>query len=245
MKAKPWMSIVGALAVAFAVVFAMAAGTANADPPHSEQRYGGPHGGPGPRPGFDHMDARFGHNHYYPSRGYVFHDLPRDRVVVGGGRYYYSSGIWYEHRGPEFVVVGAPFGLFVPVLPPYYNTVYYGGVPYYYANDTYYQWVPDQNQYEVVQPPGDENAAQLQPGPAVQAAATTVTDDVFIYPKNGQSDEQQATDKYECHKWANQQSGFDPTQSGGGVPAEQNASAHAAYNRAMGACLEGRGYSVK
>jgi hypothetical protein len=72
-----------------------------------------------------------------------------------------------------------------------------------------------------------------------------VTDNVFIYPKNGQSDEQQATDKYECHKWANQQSGFDPTQSGGGVPAEQNASAHAAYNRAMGACLEGRGYSVK
>ena len=38
---------------------------------------------------------------------------------------------------------------------------------------------------------------------------------------------------------------FDPTQSGGGVPSDQNASAHAAYNRAIGACLEGRGYSVK
>ena len=239
MKAKPRISIVGVLGGVLAVAFALSAGTASADPPHGEFRGG-------PRQGFDHMDARFGHNHYYPARGYAFHDLPRDRIVVGGGRYFYSGGVWYAPRpGFGFVVVGAPFGLFVPVLPPYYTTVYYGGVPYYYANDAYYQWVPEQNQYEVVQPPGDESAAQVQPGPAVQAAATTVTDDVFIYPKNGQSDQQQATDKYECHKWANQQSGFDPTQSGGGVPPEQNASAHAAYSRAMTACLEGRGYSVK
>src|SRR5438309_1602327 len=131
MKAKPWMSIVGAVAVAFAFT----AGTANADPPRGGERFSA-RGGPGPRPGFDHVDARFGHNRYYPSRGYAFHELPRDRFVVGGGRYYYSSGIWYEHRGPSFVVVGAPFGMFVPVLPPYYNTVYYGGVPYYYANET-------------------------------------------------------------------------------------------------------------
>ena len=68
---------------------------------------------------------------------------------------------------------------------------------------------------------------------------------MFIYPKNGQNEDQQATDKYECHKWANQQSGFDPTQSGGGVPPEQNASARNSYNRAITACLEGRGYSVK
>lgn len=235
MKAKSWIAMCGAVAVSFA----LAVGSANAEPP----RGGPPHGGP--RPGYDHMDARFGHNHYYPSRGYGFRELPRDRYVVGGGRYFYSGGIWYSRGGPGYVVVGAPFGLFVPVLPPYYNTVYYGGVPYYYANDTYYQWIPEQNQYEVVAAPGDDNAAQMQPEPPAQAAAATVTDDVFIYPKNGQSDQQQATDKYECHKWASQQSGFDPTQSGGGVPADQNASAHSQYNRAMGACLEGRGYSVK
>ena len=229
MKAKPGISIVGAFG-ALAATFALAAGIANAEPPR----------GPGPRPGFDHMDARFGHNHYYPSRGYAVRDLPRDRVIVGGGRYYYSGGIWYAPRGPGFVVVGAPFGLFVPVLPPYYNTVYFGGVPYYYANDTYYQWVPDQNQYEVVQPPGDDSAAQTQPGPAVQAAATTVTDDVFIYPKNGQPEDQQARDKYECHKWASGQTGFDPTQAGGTAPNRRSD-----YVRAQMACLEGRGYSVK
>jgi len=32
----------------------------------------------------------------------------------------------------------------------------------------------------------------------------------FIYPSQGQSEEQQATDRAECHAWAVQQSGFDP-----------------------------------
>ena len=237
MKAKPWMSICGAVAAALA----LSAGVANAQPPHDRG---------GPRPGFDHFDGRFGGHRYYPSRGYFVHELPRDRVVVGGGRYFYSGGIWYAPRGPGWVVIGPPVGVFVPVLPLAYTTVYFGGVPYYYANDAYYQWVPDQNQYEVVAPPGDDSAAQLQPppppqGPGPGQAGPSIGSDFFIYPKNGQNDQQQSTDKYECHKWANGQSGFDPTVSGGGVPPEQNAGARSAYNRAMIACLEGRGYSVK
>src|ERR1700730_7230637 len=101
MKARRSIAIWGAVAVAFA----LAAGTVSADPPHG-----------GPRGGYDHMDGRFGHNHYYPSRRYEVRDLPRDRVVVGGGRYYYSGGIWYAPRGPRFVVVGPPVGVYVPVL---------------------------------------------------------------------------------------------------------------------------------
>jgi hypothetical protein len=228
MKARPWIAVCGALAVAFAL-----AGTASAQPPRG-----------GPRPGWDHMDARFGHNHYYPGRGYFVGGLPRDRVVIGGGRYFYSGGVWYAPRGAGFVVIGAPVGVFVPVLPGFYTTVWFGGVPYYYANDTYYQWVPAQNQYEVVAPPGDESAVATSPPPG-PPVPTPGGGDLFIYPKNGQSDDQQAKDKYECHKWANQQSGFDPTVAGGGVPPEQNASARAAYNRAISACLDGRGYTVK
>ncbi len=230
MKVRPSIATCAAVAVAFA----LAVGTATAEPP----RYG-------PRPGFDHRDARFGHEHYYPSRGYVVRDLPRERVVVGGGRYFYSGGVWYAPRGPRFVVVGPPIGVYVPVLPAFYTTVWFGGIPYYYANDTYYQWAPTQSQYEVVTPPGDDSAAQLQPPPPPAGASSAPGADLFIYPKNGQTDEQQSTDKFECHKWASQQSGFDPTQSGGGVSADQNANARSAYNRAMGACLEGRGYTVK
>src|SRR5665213_416728 len=125
-----------------AVMFALSMGTAHADP-HDRDRHDGP------RPGYDHLDARFNHNHYYPSRGYAVHDLPRDRIVVNGprGRYFYSGGIWYSGGPRGFVVVGAPLGLFVPVLPPYYTTVWAGGAPYYYSNDSYYEWNTDQNQY--------------------------------------------------------------------------------------------------
>jgi hypothetical protein len=97
----------------------------------------------------------------------------------------------------------------VTVLPPYYSTVWFAGIPYYYANDVYYTWNPAQNGYAVVDPPA--NAQESSP-PAGQQQ------DLIVYPKNGQTSEQQAADRYECHNWARSQTGFDPTQAGGGVP---------------------------
>jgi hypothetical protein len=186
----------------------------------------------------EHLDGRFAHNHYYPARGYNVREIPGRPVVVerGGGRFFYSGGVWYAARGPRFIVVGAPIGVFVPVLPPFYTTVWFGGMPYYYANDTYYVWHDAQNGYEVVDPPGSEQTASTEAPPS---------DDLFIYPQKDQSPDQQANDKYECHKWASSQSGFDPTQSAGGVAPEQVAGKRADYQRAMRACLEGRGYSVR
>jgi hypothetical protein len=35
--------------------------------------------------------------------------------------------------------------------------------------------------------------------------------DVIVYPAKGQSQEQQSRDRYECHSWAVQQTGYDPT----------------------------------
>jgi hypothetical protein len=186
----------------------------------------------------DHFDARFSHNHYYPPRGGFVRELPGRPVVIerGGGRFFYSGGVWYAARGPSFVVVAAPIGVFVPVLPPFYSTVWFGGLPYYYSNDTYYAWRDGQSGYEVVDPPGDPTVADTQPPPA---------DELYFYPQNGQPAEQQANDKYDCHKWASSQSGFDPTQAGGGVSADQAAAKRADYQRAVRACLEGRGYSVR
>jgi hypothetical protein len=228
----------GALFAAMAVI---AMSLAQADPrDHDWHGHEGPHEErrEGPRPGFDHLDGRFNHNHYYPQRGFEVRDLPRERIIVSGprDRFFYSGGVWYAPRGPRYVVVGAPIGMFVPVLPPYYTTVWAGGVPYYYANDSYYVWRDSDHQYEVVAPPDNEQAATTEAPPS---------DDVFVYPKNGQPEDVQARDKYECHKWAQGETGFDPTQAGGGVPPEQTNDKRAAYQRAMGACLEGRGYSVK
>src|SRR4051794_21885420 len=78
-------------AALLAVLCLLAISVAHADP-HDRDRYRGP----GARPGWDHMDARFHHDHYYPSRGYYVRELPRDRVIVSNprGRYFYSGGVW-------------------------------------------------------------------------------------------------------------------------------------------------------
>src|SRR5258708_13270866 len=36
---------------------------------------------------------------------------------------------------------------------------------------------------------------------------------VFVYPANGQSPEQTERDRYECHVWAVQQTGVDPSRA--------------------------------
>jgi hypothetical protein len=188
------------------------------------------------------MDGRYAHNRYYPDRGSYIRGLPGRPYVFDrpGGRFYYSGGVWYRPYGASFVVVGAPIGLFVPVLPPFYTTLWVGGVPYYYANDTYYMWSQANNGYEVVDPPNDQGASPDAPQPPPPQG-----DNLFIYPQQGQSAEQQASDQYECHKWSSSQTGFDPTQAGGGVPADQLGARRADYQRAMIACLQGRGYSAR
>jgi hypothetical protein len=132
--------------------------------------------------------------------------------------------------------------------------------------------------------------------------------DLYIYPNKGQSPEQQSYDRYDCHLWAVQQTGVDPTKAQASAPpppppqggifkgaargaavgavggaiagdagtgaavgaatggliggvkqrgqaqqqqqaqanqAAQQQGASAAYNRALSACLSGRGYTVK
>lgn len=154
-----------------------------------------------------------------------------------GRHYYFYGGVWYMLDALGFVVISAPMGLFLTVLPPYYTTVWFDGVPYYYADDTYYQWDSDMNGYVVVSPP--EGA---QPGtPPTQV--NPPSEDLYIYPRNGQSADQQAADRYECHMWAGGQTGFDPAKPSG-LPADQLASKTRQYYRALTACLEARGYSV-
>jgi len=151
--------------------------------------------------------------------------------------------------------------------------------------------------------------------PAI-GVSSALGSDVIIYPAKGQSPDQQNRDRYECHTWAVQQTGFDPTKPQTAQPAapppqqapqggvvkgaargaavgavggaiagdagkgaavgaatggmiggmkkrDQQAQAaqaqsqaaaqqqaalsqqQAGYNRALGACLEGRGYTVK
>jgi uncharacterized protein DUF6515 len=182
-------------------------------------------------------DNRYNHNRNYPARGYVARALPRGYVNVRyrGSPYYFHGGVWYRPYGPRYVVVRPPFGVGIGFLPPFYTTVWFGGVPYYYADDTYYMWRPERREYVVTQPPAGDGEVRDEPG----------SDEIFVYPKNGQSEERQATDRYECHAWAVGKTGFDPTRPQGNVAQSEVASKRADYRRAEGACLEARGYSVK
>jgi hypothetical protein len=128
---------------------------------------------------------------------------------------------------------GLGLGLYFASLPLYYNTYYWGGVPYYYSDNTYYIYDPNSKQYQTVAPPQEvQDQATAESGGGAPA-------EIIAYPKNGQSADQQAKDKFECHQWAAGQTGFDPTQ-GSAAPANKRND----YMRAQAACLEGRGYSV-
>lgn len=43
--------------------------------------------------------------------------------------------------------------------------------------------------------------------------ASTAFAQQFVYPAKGQSPDQQKKDEYECHQWAVQQTGYDPTKA--------------------------------
>jgi hypothetical protein len=167
------------------------------------------------------FDARHLHNHYYPERGYVVPRLPSGSISIafGGGSYYFHAGVWYRASGTRFVVVRPPIGIFVPILPAAYVTLWISGTYYYYANGIYYAPAGAQG-YVVVEAPAELAAA----------SAASVPEPV-IYPRNGQSAEQTEVDRRECNRWATSQ------------PSALNDAS--VFQRAVAACMEARGYTVR
>jgi len=197
------------------------------------QDHGGWHGPGGPghgRGGGSHtsvniglnFDSRYHHDHYYPAPGYVARGLPSGAVFVSG-RYWYGGGVWYQPWGPSYRVIVPPVGLVVPVLPSAYVSLRVGGLPYYYANGVYYSAAPS-GYVVVAPPPGAETVAQVAVTPPPRP-------DPIIYPRNGQSTAQTEADRQECNRWATTQ------------PAAMNDAN--VFNRAVEACMDGRGYSMK
>jgi hypothetical protein len=126
-----------------------------------------------------------------------------------GGYYYGGPWGWW----PGYYGLGLGLGWYYASLP-YYSPYYSGTVSYSY--------------------PGNPSGGT----PPNQAGASSAgPSQLVIYPKNGQSQEQQGKDTFECHRWAAGQTGFDPTQGAPGNRSE--------YFRAQAACLEGRGYTVR
>jgi hypothetical protein len=91
--------------------------------------------------------------------------------------------------------------------------------------------VPYQESGSVINLKFESLVAAAPTGAAPAAAPAAEQGQIFIYPKNGQSDAQQAADRRECEQWARQ-------QAGGAANASD-------YQRAFAACAEARGYTVK
>lgn len=130
----------------------------------------------------------------------------------------WAGGYWRGSYWPR-VYYRSSFPLFMYSLPAVYATYWYSGVPYYYAHDAYYIWNRDDGRYTVTDPP------------PVAGTDSAGSDELFVYPRNGQDEAQQRLDRDECELWADDQAGKD--------------SAGADRQRALVACLDGRGYTAK
>jgi hypothetical protein len=116
------------------------------------------------------------------------------------------------------------------IVAPYYVPYYYA--PYYYS--PYYVPPP-----VVIQ---EQPPVYVQPAPSVPQSSSGR---IFVYPRQGQNEELQAKDSYECHSWAVSQTYYDPTHPTNGMPQSQVNQMNSDYQRAMGACLDARGYTMK
>ena len=167
----------------------------------------------------------------------------------GGGRYW-GGGYWGGRFWPHAYFYPG-YAWFLPLLPLGFATFWWGGSPYYYANSLYYTWNPGYNGYVVTDPPpvagsdsgdGSADAQQYSNPDASQSSAAPQalgSGEVYVYPRNNQNDQQTSNDRYECHSWAVNQTGFDPTR------AAQQSGSQADYRRAMIACLDARGYTAR
>jgi len=226
------------LTIVMMVLFGMTSGTAFADRDRRDRdddhrKYSGDHRKNSKN---YHYDKRYHHDRYYPRSGISINVLPSHHYSVrhDHDHYYFSAGIWYRPSAGRYIVVRPPIGVVIPVLPPFYTTIWFAGVPYYYANDVYYVWHPDRNGYVVTEPPADSEQAPVP-----------LSEQLFAYPKKGQSEQQQADDRYACHRWGVDQTGYDPTKPEENKTVEELNRVREDYQRAMKACLEGRGYSVQ
>ena len=130
------------------------------------------------------------------------------------------------------LIIGGTLGW--TLAPRYYYppAYYYPPSPYYYPPPAYYYPPPPPVDYHNP-PPGEISRTQPPGG------------QLFIYPRQGQSQEKQDNDRNECHGWAVGQTGFDPVKPPAGAADAQTIQKSGDYLRAISACLDAHGYTVR
>lgn len=174
-----------------------------------------------------------------PPIGLVVPTLPTfSTAIVSAGRaYLYANDVYYRPR-PDL-------GGYEVVNDPEEPTVESGGA--FGAAGT--SSAPG----AIAVPAALTNPASLATLPATAPVATPAVASIgppggtgnspYFSPRNGQTPDEQARDRYDCYRFAVTQTGFDPMRVSPGTPAGQYAERQAAYDRAQAACYEGRDYS--
>ncbi len=200
---------------------------------------GGDHRPDAGRPG-GHGDGWGSGPRYRP--GYQIDRMPGgySRVPWHGSDYYYSGGYWYRPQGPRYIVVAPPRGARVRYLPDYAQQVWLGSALFFLAAGTYYTYEQSTQEYVVAEPP--QNVEPVY-GPETMPPPQQPSNpyDVIAYPANGQTQQQVEQDRYDCYRYAVQQSNFDPA-SATYQPAPEVVGI---FRQAMAGCYASRGYSVQ
>ncbi|MCB1887425.1 MAG: hypothetical protein KDH20_07450 [Rhodocyclaceae bacterium] len=184
----------------------------------------------------DHRHRVEHRRHWAPRVGVAVPSLPWGYREIRHHRhnYFFADGYWFEPWGSSYVRIGAPVGVVVSALPAGYVSLNLGSTMYYRYADTWYR--PHTQGYVVVDAPAGAPAGDLEPPD---------DDTLFAYPNQGQDEAQQAEDRFECHEWAAGQTGYDPSRTSPAGATTASLRKRPDYLRAMTACLEGRGYTVR
>ena len=206
------------------------------DQPNNPWRGGDNRSGNNGRPD-GHGDGWGGGPRYRP--GYQVDRMPGgySRVPYHGSDYFYSGGYWYRPQGPRYVVVAPPRGVRVRYLPDYAQQVWLGSALFFLAAGTYYTYEQSTQEYVVAEPPQGVEPV-YSPEQPTQASNPY---DVIAYPANGQTQQQIDQDRYDCYRYAVEQSNFDPAAATY-QPAPEVVGI---FRQAMAGCYASRGYSVQ
>jgi|WetSurMetagenome_2_1015567.scaffolds.fasta_scaffold506280_1 hypothetical protein len=157
----------------------------------------------------------------------------------------------YRGHGHGWILPGLIVGGIIgwSMAPRYYYppSYYYPPPSYYYPPPAYY-YPPPANSYPppAYNYPPQGEAKQAPPQGGQITGGQTTGAQIFIYPRQNQTDQQLVTDRNECHNWAMDKTGYDPTKPPpADMPATEINQKSSDYHRALGACLEGRGYSMR
>ena len=116
-----------------------------------------------------------------------------ETVVVHKNKYFYNNGFFYK-RGPRgYAIIHPPIGARIRILPRGYTIVKFGGLSYFYINGAYYNYIPTEKVYVVVDKPAnvsnapDSNLDQVKmnDGSVLEGVFQSGTDSTITINVNG------------------------------------------------------------